>query len=115
MISVKSFGFKHGAPPAHAFVVDCRVLRNPHRRRDLRCLTGLDEAVQRDVRDSPLYERFLDLATEQVQYQVRWHGCVEVAVGCTGGRHRSVVMARDLVRRLWQVYKVRARVEHRDL
>jgi UPF0042 nucleotide-binding protein len=117
--TVVSFGYKYGLPVDADVVVDCRLLPNPHWVAELRPHTGLDE----DVRDYVLAQEgaqdFIDeWATLLRRYE---HGYLRegkhfatIAVGCTGGKHRSVVIAEQLAERL-QLDGVDVRVVHRDL
>ncbi len=104
-MSVLSFGFKHGIPLDVDLLFDCRFLPNPHWVDDLRPLIGTDEPVRRYVLDQPetagFLERVDDLLASLVPAYVReGKSYLTVAVGCTGGRHRSVVLADALADRL---------------
>ncbi|MYV96993.1 RNase adapter RapZ [Streptomyces sp. SID3343] len=103
--TVMSFGFKYGLPVDADLVVDCRFLPNPHWIPELRPHTGLDEAVSRYVFDQPGAKEFLDRYAELLHivtegYRREGKRYVTLAVGCTGGKHRSVAMAERLARRL---------------
>ena len=103
--TVMSFGFKYGLPVDADLVVDCRFLPNPHWIPELRPHTGLDEAVSRYVFDQPGAKEFLDRYAELLHivtegYRREGKRYVTLAVGCTGGKHRSVAMAERLSRRL---------------
>jgi UPF0042 nucleotide-binding protein len=103
--TVMSFGFKYGLPVDADLVVDCRFLPNPHWIPELRPHTGLDEAVSRYVFDQPGAKEFLDRYAELLRivtegYRREGKRYVTLAVGCTGGKHRSVAMAERLARRL---------------
>jgi UPF0042 nucleotide-binding protein len=117
--TVVSFGYKYGLPVDADVVVDCRLLPNPHWVPELRPHTGLDE----DVRDYVLaQEGAQDIIDEWAALLRRYeHGYLHegkhfatIAVGCTGGKHRSVVIAEQLAERL-QLDGVDVRVVHRDL
>ncbi len=102
-VTIMSFGFKHGPPRDEDLVFDVRFLPNPHYEAELRELTGLDrevvEYVGRDGRLQELYERLdplLDFLLPQYVEEGKAH--LVVAVGCTGGRHRSVAIAERLGR-----------------
>lgn len=104
-VTVSSFGFKYGPQPEADWVVDARLLRNPFWEPELRPLTGLDarvrEYVLADPRAAELLRRLAELllwVSDQHAGGARRH--LHVAVGCTGGRHRSVVCAEELGRRL---------------
>ena len=117
--TVMSFGFKYGIPVDADFVVDVRFLPNPHWDEQLRPLSGLDASVSDFVVDQPLAREFLDaysqlLKTVSEGYIREGKRYVTVAVGCTGGKHRSVAMAEHLAARLVQS-DVETLVIHRDL
>jgi RNase adapter protein RapZ len=117
--TVVSFGYKYGLPVDADVVVDCRLLPNPHWVAELRPHTGLDE----DVRDFVLAQEgalgFIDewaalLRRYERGYLHEGKHFATIAVGCTGGKHRSVVIAEQLAERL-QLDGVGVRVVHRDL
>ena len=117
--TVVSFGYKYGLPVDADVVVDCRLLPNPHWVPELRPHTGLDE----DVRDYVLSQEgageFLEewvalLRRYERGYLAEGKHFATIAVGCTGGKHRSVVVAEQLAERL-QLDGVDVRVVHRDL
>ncbi|MEV8371029.1 RNase adapter RapZ [Microbacterium sp. NPDC064584] len=119
-VTVMSFGFKYGLPPDADLVADMRFLPNPFWNDELRALTGEDEAVRDYVLAQEGASDFLDsyaAALEPVLagYQRENKGHSVVAVGCTGGKHRSVAMARELAARLSALPGVAVRVKHRDL
>ncbi len=97
-----AFAYKEGAPADATWLVDVRFLDNPYWVPELRALTGLDEAVRRYVLDQPAAGQLLD----RLESDVRWSAPLyqrdrlTLAVGCTGGRHRSVVIAAEMARRL---------------
>jgi UPF0042 nucleotide-binding protein len=114
-----SFGFKYGLPLDADLVVDCRFLPNPHWVPELRPLTGRDEPVRDYVMSQvgaddflATYEHLLDVIG--AGYQREGKRYVTLAVGCTGGKHRSVAMAEELARRL-AAHDVDTAVVHRDL
>ncbi len=117
---LSSFGFKHGPPPGADLVLDVRFLPNPHYVEALRPRTGKDPAtaahVFHDGRADTLLQRLVPL----VEFLLAQDGAAgsrvrrHVAVGCTGGRHRSVAVVEELARRL-RAARVTVRVEHRDL
>lgn len=117
-VNVQSFGFKHGVPSDADFVADVRFLDNPHWIPELRPLTGLDPAVSEHVLASEGAPEFLDgyvsvLATALQRYRVHDKHSVTIAIGCTGGRHRSVAMSEAIGAALTERgYSVR--VTHRD-
>lgn len=118
-IQVISFGFKHGVPLDTDTVFDCRFLPNPHWVDELRPLTGLDEPVRRFVLDQPATNEFVNrvdhlLALVLPAYVSEGKSYLTIAVGCTGGRHRSVVLAEELVQRIGR-YGFAPLVHHRDI
>jgi UPF0042 nucleotide-binding protein len=118
-VSVVSFGFKHGLPLDVDTVFDVRFIPNPHYDERLRPLSGLDEPVLRFVIDQPATQDFLrrveDLLLSLVPaYRNEGKSYLTIAIGCTGGRHRSVAIAEALSTRLANK-GVQARVAHRDL
>lgn len=117
--TVVSFGFKYGIPVDADFVADVRFLPNPFWIPDLRELTGRDDAVNDYVVSQSgapefldTYARLLDLAADG--YLVEGKRFVTIAVGCTGGKHRSVAMAENLAARLVKA-GMETTVVHRDL
>ena len=99
--SVISFGYKHGLPLDVDLVFDCRFLPNPHWVDDLRPLTGVDTRVRDYVLDQPDAKEFLARLAELLElllpaYVREGKAYLTVAVGCTGGNHRSVVIAEEL-------------------
>ena len=100
-VTVSSFGFARGVPPAADLVFDMRFLDNPHWVPELREQTGLDapvgEHIEGDPAFAPAFARIRDLLVELLpRYAAQGKTYVNVAVGCTGGRHRSVYMAEKL-------------------
>jgi UPF0042 nucleotide-binding protein len=106
-ILVQSFGFKHGIPSDADFVFDLRCLPNPYWDLSLRALTGQDKAVAEYLEASPIVQRMFD---DILSFLQRWipeyrdfnRNYLTVALGCTGGQHRSVYMAEKLARQLAQ-------------
>jgi RNase adapter protein RapZ len=118
-LSVVSFGFARGLPRNADLVFDMRFLRNPHWDDALRPLSGLDEAVAKYVAADPAYDpamsRIEDLLLLLLpRYQAEGKAYVTVAVGCTGGRHRSVHVAERIASRLRDA-GFSPTVAHRDL
>lgn len=100
-LTISSFGFARGVPPAADLVFDVRFLDNPHWVPELREQTGLNAAVGEHIEKDPAYasafERIRDLLAELLpRYAAQGKSYVNVAVGCTGGRHRSVYVAERL-------------------
>ncbi|WP_425472966.1 RNase adapter RapZ [Vallicoccus soli] len=117
--TVMTFGYKYGLPVDADLVVDCRFLPNPHWVPDLRPLTGQDEPVSSYVLDQPGASEFLDRYTDVLRivadgYRREGKRYVLLAVGCTGGKHRSVAMAEELSARLL-AGGVDVTLVHRDL
>ncbi len=118
-VSVESFGFKHGLPLDADMVMDVRFLPNPHWEPELRPLTGHDPKVRDHVLETASGSDFLDrfddlLASLLPQYEKEGRAYLTVAVGCTGGRHRSVAITEELAARL-RSRGVAVRVTHRDV
>jgi UPF0042 nucleotide-binding protein len=119
-VTIMSFGFKYGLPPDADLVADMRFLPNPFWNDDLRALSGEDADVREYVLEQQGAREFLDAYASALQpvldgYQRENKGHSVIAVGCTGGKHRSVVMARELAARLSSLPGVAVRVKHRDL
>jgi UPF0042 nucleotide-binding protein len=119
-VTFMTFGFKHGSPRDADLTFDVRFLPNPHYEADLRELTGLDQAVIDYVRESDGVNDFYDRLTPLLDYLLPAYeregkSHLTVGIGCTGGRHRSVVIAEYLAR----VYEQRGDqlidVVHRDI
>lgn len=119
VVTVMSFGFKHGVPLDADLVFDVRCLPNPHFVQALRPLTGRDKPVVAYMRRHAATGAFLKQLTAFLtfalpQYVKEGKSYLTVAIGCTGGQHRSVMMAEALVRALKTVPSIRLRVNHRD-
>lgn len=119
-LSVQSFGFKYGTPTDVDLMVDMRFLPNPFWETELRALTGVDTEVKDYVLSREGAREFLEhyvLALEPVlagfQRENKRHA--SLAVGCTGGKHRSVAVARELADRLAALPGVSVSLRHRDL
>lgn len=117
--TVLSFGFKYGLPLDADLVLDCRFLPNPHWVEELRPQSGLDQPVRDYVFSRPGASEFLDRSDELLSiiragYAQEGKRYLTLAVGCTGGRHRSVAMAAALAERLVGA-GVDVRLVHRDL
>ena len=117
--SLISFGYKFGIPLDVDLLFDCRFLPNPHWVETLRPLPGTDEAVRRYVLDQPEAQAFLDelrdlFALLLPAYAREGKTYLSIGVGCTGGRHRSVVIAAELAKLLAGL-GFPASVHHRDL
>jgi RNase adapter protein RapZ len=119
-VTISSFGFKRGLPTDADLVLDVRFLENPHFVPTLRPLSGLDARVSRYVMRAPEAGRFLMLTTRLLrfllpQYIAEGKAYLTVAIGCTGGRHRSVAISEALGRALSGTRGVQLRVRHRDV
>ena len=119
-LTFMSFGFKHGPPREEDLAFDVRFLSNPHYEPELRELTGHDERVleyiARDGRLAELYEylhALLDFLLAQYVSEGRAH--LVIAIGCTGGRHRSVAIAEHLAERYREHEHIDVAVAHRDI
>jgi len=118
-LNIVSFGFKYGLPVDADLVADCRFLPNPHWVPALAPLTGEDREVRDYVMGQPGAAEFLDAYVGAVRvtlegYQREGKHFVMLAVGCTGGKHRSVVIAEQIAARLGDSWPA-VRVVHRDL
>ncbi len=117
--SIVSFGFKHGIPRDVDLMFDCRFLPNPYWDESLRSHSGLEPEVRKFVLDRPETTEFLakldDLLAMLIPSYIReGKSYLTVAMGCTGGRHRSVVLAEELARRL-DDHGMPTTVFHRDV
>ena len=118
-VFVVSFSYKNGVPRDADLVFDVRFLKNPHYDLDLRPLTGLDEKVGLHVAGDPGFDEFFGHLTALLgpllpRYAAEGKSYLTIAVGCTGGRHRSVYVAERLGAWLGGQGE-KARVRHRDL
>lgn len=119
-LSIISFGFKYGLPIDVDLVMDVRFLPNPFYLPELKPLSGLDGPVRDYVLERETSRSFLQKYTELLrelipQYQREGKRDLSLAVGCTGGRHRSVAVAEELGRRLSENSQIAVRVKHRDM
>jgi len=118
-VTISSFGFRHGAPRGLDMMFDVRFLPNPHFVAELRPLTGRDslviEYLQSESEVEDTIARFADLLAYLLpRFQREGKSYLTVGVGCTGGRHRSVMVAESINKRLNELgYK--SRVVHRDI
>jgi UPF0042 nucleotide-binding protein len=118
-VTLLSFGFKYGVPADADFVIDTRFLPNPYYVDELRSLTGNDAAVFEHVMRSPAARRFADKLVEALLLAFEHYPSVAkytalVAVGCTGGHHRSVSIV-NYLEALLKKHGVRVAVQHRDI
>ncbi len=120
MITLLSFGYKFGVPVDADLVFDARCLPNPHFVATLRRRTGRDRAVAQFMEKDASARDFMDRLEEYLRFVVPYYvaegkSYLTVAIGCTGGRHRSVMIAERLRRGLSDLTGVRVRVRHRDI
>ena len=118
-VAVESFGYKHGLPLDADIVMDVRFLPNPHWDDQLRPLTGHDPRVRDFVLETAVGSSFVEDFTELLerllpQYEAEGRSYLTVAIGCTGGRHRSVAIAEEIAARL-RHQGIAVRATHRDL
>ncbi len=118
-VSVQSFSYKRGTPRNVDMVLDCRFLRNPHWEKNLRKLTGMDQSVSDYVKDDDNFNGFFSKLVDMLTlllpaYHAEGKSYFSVALGCTGGQHRSVTVAECLAKTLaekdWQVS-----IRHREM
>jgi UPF0042 nucleotide-binding protein len=119
-MTIQSFGFKHGPPRDADLVFDVRFLPNPHYVPELRPKTGLEaEVVDYVAREGKLTEFYalleplLDFLVPQYEEEGKAH--LSIAIGCTGGRHRSVAITEHLGERFGARDDVVVEIEHRDI
>ncbi|MGN6197510.1 RNase adapter RapZ [Humibacter sp.] len=119
-LTLMSFGFKYGLPPDADLVADARFLPNPFWQPDLRALTGLDPEVREFVFEQTGAVEFVDDYAKALRpvldgYRRENKRHATIAVGCTGGKHRSVAIAEALAARLRDAPGVAVAIKHRDL
>lgn len=122
-INVLSFGYKYGIPVDADLVLDCRFIPNPHWIPELRPLSGLDDAVYSHVLASDgvadFVKSYVDVVEKMIPgYLTEGKKYVTIAIGCTGGKHRSVSIAREIAAQLNREhgdYAVSAHATHRDV
>ena len=119
-IQLISFGFKYGVPLEADLVFDVRFMQNPHYIPELRQLSGLTEAVRRYVLGQPVTRRFLDFLDEFLAFVIPAYVSegktrLTIAIGCTGGYHRSIAIAEALAEHLRQKKLGPVAVFHREL
>ena len=118
-VSIRSFGFKHGTPRDTDLLFDVRFLPNPYWVSELRDLRGTAQAVADYVLDTEGAKEFVDRVDDLLEFliprfEAEGKSYLSVAIGCTGGHHRSVAIAEELGRRLAE-HDVTAAVRHRDI
>ena len=120
MITILSFGFKYGIPEDADLVFDVRFLPNPYYLEELRPLSGNDAPVRDYVMGFEVAVQFLDKLDDMIRflipnYIVEGKNQLVIAVGCTGGKHRSVTLANELFYRLSGEEEYGLKIEHRDI
>ncbi|MCR4845398.1 MAG: RNase adapter RapZ [Eubacterium sp.] len=120
IVTVMSFGYKFGIPQDADYVYDVRFMPNPYYIDNLRRKTGNDPEVQDYVMDAPESKEFVDKLVDISGFLIKQYSTQEerhqlvIAIGCTGGRHRSVTVANELAKRLGEL-PYSFRVFHRDI
>jgi UPF0042 nucleotide-binding protein len=119
-VEIVTFGFKYGLPPKVDLVFDVRFLTNPFWIPELQPLSGLTAEVRQYVLDQPQAGRFLDLVVQLLEltvpaYRAAGRERLVVALGCTGGYHRSIALAEELAGRLGGLEDASVSVVHREL
>jgi UPF0042 nucleotide-binding protein len=120
VITLLSFGYKHGIPVDADLMFDVRCLPNPHFVPGLRRRTGRDRAVVNFMERDKSTRAFMDRLEEYLRYLIPYYiaegkSYLTIGIGCTGGRHRSVMIAERLRKALADVGVARVRVKHRDI
>lgn len=120
IVSILSFGFKYGIPADADLVFDVRFLPNPFYIDELKHQTGQDQAVQDYVKSFPETEAFMDKLTDMIRFLIpnyvkEGKYQLVIAIGCTGGKHRSVTLANELYKRLKDQGEYGLTIGHRDI
>ena len=120
MVSVASFGFKYGIPTDADLVFDVRFLPNPYYVEELRNQTGNDAPVQEFVKSYPQTGEFLQKLEDMISFLIPYYvqegkNQLVIAIGCTGGKHRSVTLANELYSRLKDKGEYGIKLYHRDI
>ena len=118
-LTLMSFGFKHGTPREADIVMDVRFVENPHWKEDLRPLSGKDKAVGDHIEKDPNFAQFIDNFKALIEpllprYAHEGKKYLTIAIGCTGGRHRSVYTVEKLSKWFKETSSL-THIEHRDL
>ena len=118
-VSVQSFGYKYGLPLEADLVLDVRFLPNPFYKAELRQHNGLEEPVRDYVMQGGTAAEFLEKLMDLLRfliprYEQEGKNQLVIAVGCTGGKHRSVAIAHEVFKRLKEAERYEVRMEHRD-
>ncbi len=119
-IDIVTFGFKYGIPLEADLVFDVRFLTNPYWEPELKPLSGLEQPVRDYVLGQPTANRFLDLVQELLEltvpaFRAEGKAQLRVALGCTGGYHRSIALAEELATRLRSIEGTTVSLFHREL
>jgi UPF0042 nucleotide-binding protein len=119
-IDIVTFGFKYGIPLEADLVFDVRFLTNPYWDPELKPLSGLEDKVRDYVMGQPAANRFIELVVELLEltapaYRAEGREQLRVALGCTGGYHRSIALAEELGRRLGELPDASVEIFHREL
>ena len=119
LVEIVSFGYKYGVPANADLMFDVRFLNNPYYVPELRGLTGNDKAVSSYIFSDPAAQEFLDKASDMLDFLIPLYRreskqALVIAVGCTGGHHRSVTVANELTRLLSE-RGVNITLVHRDI
>ena len=118
-LQFQSFGFKHGVPLDADFVFDARSLPNPYWVPELRALTGKDQAVADFLTEQPLVDEFFQDISNFLErwiprFEAEGRSYLTIAIGCTGGQHRSVYLVESLIKR-FNSPTVNVIVRHREI
>ncbi|HCJ66885.1 MAG TPA: RNase adapter RapZ [Elusimicrobia bacterium] len=118
-LSIISFGYKYGLPPDVDLIFDVRFLPNPQYENLLRNLDGNEEKIQRYVLDNPVGKSFLKKFFSLIEFLIPWYikegkSYLTIGIGCTGGKHRSVVVANAL-KKFLEKKKFVLKLLHRDI
>jgi UPF0042 nucleotide-binding protein len=119
-LNVMSFGFKYGLPADADLVTDARFIANPHWQEELRSKSGNDDKVSEYVLNQPGVKEFVASYTEAIRhvlagYRTENKRFATLAIGCTGGKHRSVALANEIAKLLSSEDDIKVTVSHRDL
>lgn len=120
MVTVMSFGYKYGIPSDADLVFDVRFMPNPYYISELRPHTGNDEVIQQFVKKTPQYQTFMEKLGDMLDFLLpnyidEGKNALVIAIGCTGGRHRSVTVANEVYTLLQKHTDIGVRLEHRDI
>lgn len=119
-VTILSFGFKYGIPADADLVFDVRFLPNPYYVEGLRSKTGNDKEIQEYVMQFPESHEFLQKLDDMLKFLIpnyitEGKNQLVIAIGCTGGKHRSVTLANELYQRMIQQKEYGIKIEHRDI